>query len=114
MRTPALALLVLGTAGFGLGVLAALSLLLFSPMMFDAPGSERSIYPWLILASLALYPVLTLVGLTTAWRAFLRGEHPAALRRLLAPLLAAGLVFAAFTALEVACAGEFACGGAPP
>lgn len=109
MRAPALALLVLGTAGFGLGVAMALFMLLFSPMMFDAPGAVDSIYPWLILASLAVYPCLAVGGLIAAWRAFSRDEYAAATRRLLVPLLGAGLVVAAFAALQIVCAGEFAC-----
>lgn len=109
MRTPALVLLLLGTAGFGLGVLMALFMLMFSPMMFDAPGATDSIYPWLILASLAVYPLLAIAGLIAAWRAFARDDFAAALRRLLVPLAGAGLVLAAFAALEIVCNGEFAC-----
>lgn len=108
-RTFALALTLLGSAVFGLGVALALLMLLFSPMMFDAPGASDQPYPWLIVASLALYPLLAIAGLIAAWRAFAREDYSATLRRLLIPLLAAGLVFAAFAALQIACAGNFAC-----
>lgn len=109
MRTPALVLLLLASAGFGLGLLGDLVMLMFSPMMFDAPGAAESIYPWLIVFSLMLYPIFTLIGLLTAWKAFNQADHAGALRRLLIPLLGAGLVFAAFAALELMCHGEFAC-----
>lgn len=109
MRTPALVLLILGSAGFGLGVLMALMMLMLSPMMFDAPGSEASIYPWLIVASLALYPVFAIGGMIAAWRAFAREDFAGALRRLAIPGVGALLVVAAFVVLEVVCGGEFAC-----
>lgn len=109
MRTPALVLLILASAGFGLGLLAALVMLMFSPMMFDAPGAAESIYLWLIVFSLMLYPIFTLIGMLAAWRAFNSSDYATALRRLLIPLIGAGLVIGAFVALEVICNGEFAC-----
>jgi hypothetical protein len=109
MRIPALVLLILGTMGFGCGVAAALFMLLFTPFMFDAPGSTGSIYPLLILASLALYPFIAVGGLISAWQAFGREDFAGALRRLLIPLIGVGLVVAAFVVLEVVCNGEFAC-----
>lgn len=109
MRTPALVLLVLASAGFGLGLLADLVMLLFSPMMFDAPGATESIYPWLIVFSLMLNPIFVLIGMLAAWRAFNSSDYSVALRRLLIPLTGAGLVIGSFVALEVICDGEFAC-----
>lgn len=101
--------LVLASALFSLGVLIALGLLMISPMMFDAPGSESSIYPWLIIGSLLLYPVLTLIGLPLAWRAHSRRDRRATRLRLLLPLLGVGLVVGSVALLQIVCAGKFAC-----
>lgn len=87
-RGTALTLLILASVIFGLGTLVELPVLLFMPMMFDAPGSEQSIFPWLILASLLLNPVLVLLGLTLGWVAFGRAAYGKAVV-LLAPRAAA-------------------------
>ncbi|MBZ5715789.1 hypothetical protein [Nannocystis pusilla] len=105
---PRVALLV-STVLFGLTGLLSLPMLLVTPMIFDAPGSEDSVYTWLLVGSLLLYPFLTLGGLVLAWRANGRGEVALALRRLQIPLLAASLVVGAVVLLELVCAGDFAC-----
>ncbi|MDC0672802.1 hypothetical protein [Nannocystis radixulma] len=102
-------MLVVATVIFGLTGLLSLPMLLFTPMMFDAPGSEDSVYTWLLVGSLLLYPFLTLGGLVLAWRANGRGEVELALKRLQIPLLAASLVVGAVMLLQLVCAGKFAC-----
>jgi len=108
-RGPALGFLIIGTAIFGLGVLVELPMLLMSPMMFDAPGSEQSIYPWLILGSLLLNPLFVLVGLLLGWIAFARQAYGKAVTCLVIPALGAGLVFGSFALLQVVCDGNFVC-----
>lgn len=108
-RGTALTLLILASVIFGLGTLVELPVLLFMPMMFDAPGSEQSIFPWLILASLLLNPVLVLLGLTLGWVAFGRAAYGKAVVLLALPVLGATLVYASFAPLQAACSGDFAC-----
>jgi len=101
--------LILASAAFALGVLLDLGMLMMSPMMFDAPGSEQSIYPWLIVAAMLLYPLLTLIGLILAWLAHSRQNFGRAFAMLSLPLLGVALVVAAFAALQVMCGGAFDC-----
>ena len=108
-RGPALGFLIICTAIFGLGVLLELPMLLMSAMMFDAPGSEQSIYPWLILGSLLINPVFVLVGLLLGWLAFGRQAYGKAVAWLVIPALGAGLIFGSFALLQIVCDGNFAC-----
>ncbi|MBK9758189.1 MAG: hypothetical protein IPO88_32675 [Nannocystis sp.] len=101
--------LVMATAVFGLLLLLDLGMLLMSPMMFDAPGSEAAIYPWLIVGSLLLYPLLALVGLILAWIAYGRSDHRRAFVMLTLPLAGVAMVAGAFVLLELVCSGNFAC-----
>lgn len=111
MRTRALILLILGSATFGLGVLALLPALLMSPMVFDAPGASASPGPWLIMLGLLSYPLLVLLGLTRAWLHFNRQAYGQAMASMLLPALGAGLAFTAIAMLPHICrsAGELGC-----
>lgn len=103
------ALLIVCTLVFGFGLLADLGLLMFSPMLFDAPGSERAVFPWLIVGCLFLYPLLVVVGLGLGWRALARGNSGRAAKLALLPALGIALLVAVFVALDVLCDGQFAC-----
>ena len=109
VRTPALVVLILITVVFAPASLVSGGALVMSPMMFDAPGSEQSIYPWLLIGSMALSPVLSLAGIVLGWRAFSFGEYGSAIRRAMLPLLGAALVIASVLLLHYQCGGEFAC-----
>lgn len=108
-RPPVDPLLIVASVVFVLGLLPVAALLMFAPMMFDAPGSEQSIYPWLIIGSLLIYPLCVLLGLGLAWTARARGDASAARRALLVPLLGVALIVASVALLQVVCAGQFAC-----
>ena len=102
-------LLVLASLVFGFGVVLDAMMLLLSVMMFDAPGSEASPYPWIIIGSLLVYPVTVVVGLVRVWRAHKRGDGRAAYKALAIPLAGVLLVLASFRLLQVVCSGNFAC-----
>lgn len=102
-------LLLLASVLFPALLLIDLGLLMFSPMMFDAPGSERSVYPWIIIATLINYPLTVLLGLRLAWAAHARGDVGMARRTLVLPITGVGLVVGSFVLLQVVCAGQFAC-----
>lgn len=104
------ALLFVGTVAYGTGVLMAVYLLQSSTVMLERPGALTSPAPWAILASLALYPVLAVLGLRGAWAAYDRGDSLVVIARLGIPLFGAGLVFAAYAALVHLCNGDVACG----
>ena len=60
-------ILLINTILFSLAFLPAVAFALFSPMVFDAPGSNQNlgivIYFWSILT----FPVVVLVSLGSAW-----------------------------------------------
>jgi hypothetical protein len=102
---------VLGVATLifgGSGLVALLSWLVL-PMMFDAPGSDESIYTWLLVGSILLYPFFAFGGLVVAWRSSGRGDPARALKLLQIPLLGATLVAVAVALLQVVCGGSFTC-----
>jgi hypothetical protein len=101
--------LVACTLIFGFGVLVDLLLLMIAPMLFDAPGSQQSPYPWILVGAILLYPLLVAIGLGLGWRAYGRGEYGRAAKLALLPALAVALFVADIIALEVFCDGEFAC-----
>lgn len=74
-------------------ILALLSLIptgmmaIMSPMMFDAPGSEKNTYVWLMAIAALLLPVLILITQIIAWVVFFRGNHSASLKIALIPLI---------------------------
>lgn len=113
VRTPALIVLIVITAVFAPASLASSGALVMAPMMFDAPGSEQSIYPWLLLGSMALAPILSLAGIVLGWRAFSFGDYGRAIRRAMLPVLGAVLVVTSVLLLYARCGGEFACKPAP-
>ena len=83
------ALFFVASLAFGFSAMIGAVLLLISPMMFDAPGSNTAVAPLLFLA-LAAYPVSVVVGLIRLWRAHGRGDSEAAFHALGIPL--AGLL----------------------
>lgn len=109
VRTPALIVLIVITALFAPASLMSSGALVMSPMMFDAPGAEQSIYPWLLIGSLMLAPLLSIAGIVLGWRAFSYGEYGRAIRRAMLPLLGAALVITSVVLLSVKCGGEFVC-----
>lgn len=53
---------------------------MMSPMMFDAPGSEKSKKTWLLFSCVVALPVLIVVAQIVAWIAFNRENYDLALR----------------------------------
>jgi hypothetical protein len=95
---------------FLLGLLPWALVFLFSIMLFDAPGSESSPLTVALFWSIALYPVLVIVGFFASsgfWR--LRDEHY--WRRHLAFLPLASPVAASllFLAIDRYCGGQLSC-----
>jgi sulfite exporter TauE/SafE len=55
--------LLVGIAGL-MGCMPAM----MSPMIFDAPGSERNPAAWIFLLSLGTFPIMCLAAIIAAWR----------------------------------------------
>ncbi len=75
--------------------------LLFSPMMFDAPGSASSAAPWIMIGSLLAYPVAWLASAAAAWFLRRRGHHWASVAVFVLPVLAASPVGGLFVVEEM-------------
>lgn len=71
------------------GAAFALSLLMaaMSPMMFDAPGSEKKNSVWIAFFMVLTVPVLLIISVVGAWIALSRSHDVAALWFCAAPLL---------------------------
>lgn len=92
-----------------LSVLAALMsmpMVMFSPMMFDAPGSDENIYTQFLFFSVLAFPVLCLLGGILPW---ICGRHPKSIWLYGLSGLAIGLLILAIVLLSVNCGGDFAC-----
>ena len=51
-----------------------------SPMMFDAPGSEKSKKTWTLVCSLAALPLLIIIAQIISWIAFSNQNYDLALK----------------------------------
>ncbi len=74
-----LLVVILGTLGWGFALLLSLPLIVMSPMVFDAPGSERIKSNWFFVGWLLSCPPLVLIAVSGAWLSLLRGHDAAAL-----------------------------------
>ncbi|MEQ8391227.1 MAG: hypothetical protein RIB30_09555 [Thalassospira sp.] len=92
-----------------LSVLAALMsmpLVMFSPMMFDAPGSDNNALTQLLFYSVLSFPALCLAGGILPW-VFKR--HPKSIWLYWLSGFAIGLFVVAIVLLSVKCGGDFGC-----
>ncbi|MHC8493214.1 hypothetical protein ACTU44_10945 [Thalassospira sp. SM2505] len=89
-----------------LGAVMSMPLVMFSPMMFDAPGSEENILTQFLFFSVLAFPVLCLAGGILPW-VFRRHQLGIWLYALSG--LAIGLLVSAFVLLDVMCSGDFSC-----
>jgi hypothetical protein len=76
------------------------------PMMFDAPGSDANPLTWVLVATIAAFPLFCLVGAILPW-CFRRTSFGRWL--FLFPVLDVALIAAAFFALGRYCDGRFSC-----
>jgi hypothetical protein len=76
------------------------------PMMFDAPGSEANPLTWVLVATIAAFPLFCLIGAVLPW--FFRRTCFGGWLFLL-PILDVAMVAAALFALGYFCDGRFSC-----
>jgi glucan phosphoethanolaminetransferase (alkaline phosphatase superfamily) len=92
-----------------LSILAAvmsMPMVMFSPMMFDAPGSENNPITQLLFYSVLAFPVLCLMGGILPW---IFKRHPKSIWLYGLSGLAIGLLILAIVLLSIKCGGDFAC-----
>jgi len=92
-----------------LSVLAALMstpMVMFSPMMFDAPGSDENVLTQFLFFSVLAFPVLCLMGGILPW-VFKR--HPKSIWLYGLSGLALTQLLLAITLIQTQCGGNFSC-----
>lgn len=85
-----------------LGLLAfAVMSALFSPMLFDAPGSEKNTTIWALFWIIAAFPLTILVAMIWSWRKFFQDEYQTAILVSLIPVIIhIGLIALVFWLIE--------------
>ncbi|WP_240626527.1 hypothetical protein [Thalassospira lohafexi] len=89
-----------------LGALLSLPMVMMSPMMFDAPGSENNPITQLMFYSLLAFPALCLMGGILPW---IFKRHAISIWLYALSGLAVGLFFAAVVLLQIQCGRNFSC-----
>ncbi|GAB3501635.1 hypothetical protein [Emticicia fontis] len=83
-----------------LALIPVVMMAMMSPMMFDAPGSEKNTLLWVILWATFLLPVLILVTQVFAWIKFFAGNYPLSLKIGLIPLIDVVFIFICFVSMS--------------
>lgn len=89
------------------GALGILGLLpaMFTPMMFDSPGSTSSIPIIVAALSILCFPLVCLVSIVAAWMAYRDCDYYRIKRWIITPLGSIAVTVAAFIWLNLAQAG---------
>lgn len=89
-----------------IGAVMSMPLVMFSPMMFDAPGSDENALTQFLFFSVLAFPVLCLMGGILPWKF---RHNPKSIWLYALSGLAVGLFVTAIVLLEVTCGGDFNC-----
>lgn len=79
-----------------LALIPTLMMAMMSPMMFDAPGSEKQTFLWVLLWATLFLPVLILISQVFAWIKFFSGNYPLSFKIGLIPLLDVAVIIFLF------------------
>jgi hypothetical protein len=79
-----------------LALIPACMMAMMSPMMFDAPGSEKNSFLWVLLWATILLPVLILITQVFAWIKFFGGNYPLSFKIGLIPLIDVAVIIIIF------------------
>lgn len=90
--------LILATVIYGLLLFPVALMILFSPMMFDAPGSTSNPYIWILLVTILVYPLVAFASMLFAWIMYRKQNVKIAFLFSLIPVIdiAIGLIDAQF------------------
>lgn len=101
--------LIIASIVWFLSLFPALFMAMFSPMMFDAPGSENSSWTIAIVAGILSYPVVTVLAVLVSWFLFVKKKHKASLLVSLIPLVWILINILLWIDIEIFCDGSFTC-----
>jgi hypothetical protein len=92
MKTTALVFNILWV----LALLPAVMMAMMSPMMFDAPDSDKNTFLWVLLWATVLLPVLIVVTQVFAWIKFFSGNYHLSFKIGLIPLIDVAFIIILF------------------
>lgn len=72
---------------FLIGLIPSFMGAIMSPMMFDAPGSEKSTKTWMLAGSVAILPLLIIIAQVISWIAFSNQNYELAFKINLIPTI---------------------------
>ena len=89
--------------------LVSIPFLIWTPMIFDAPGSEKAIPTWMLFCSLISFPISCLVSVIGSWVVWIFKKKAAILFFVFLPLMSIFFIGLSFFVSEIICDGSFAC-----
>ena len=91
-----------------ISILPGVGLLMMSPMLFDAPGSERNILVWMLFFGVLAHPIAVISGAILIFNNKVRNaqRYIVGVVITLAPTL---FVVVLFFAIDMFCNGSFSC-----
>jgi hypothetical protein len=92
-------LLMVTSIGFGLLALISVLPLMFSPMLFDAPGSDENQVAWIAVTLLSAFPIVVVASILGSWLILRAGNERVARIVAFSPAGMIALMVLAFTAL---------------
>jgi uncharacterized BrkB/YihY/UPF0761 family membrane protein len=105
-KTNKMALIIINIL-FGVSLMPAVVMAIFSPMLFDAPGSEKSSLTWFLLYGILSFPVLIIISIIATWIFYFTKNYKLALWVSLSPLLSIAWIILAFILIIVLQNGNF-------
>ncbi len=101
--------LIIASCVFGVLVLPSLPMIMMSAMLFDSPGSEDSSSTILFAISLITYPIVTFIGIVTAWVLFTKKKYLFSIIFASLPILNILIGIIAIIYIAVFCGGNLDC-----
>ncbi len=83
-----------------LALIPTVMMAMMSPMMFDAPGSEKNSLLWILLGATFLLPVIILITQIFAWIKFFSSNYSLSFKIALIPLIDVAFIFFCFIMLS--------------
>jgi|GEM_PF-1114421 len=87
----------------------AFIMVMFSPMLFDAPGSETSTWTIAVAAGMLSYPFITVLSIIFSWVFFVKKMLKISLVLSLIPLVWIGVNSVLWMCIELFCDGSLTC-----
>ena len=85
---------------------ASLLVVMFVPLLFDAPGSTDNVFTVALAASVVLFPVACLASIAGSWIAFVKRSKRTSLWFALLPLVPVAIAFLAMVGHEAFAGGR--------